>query len=309
MGTMQIAICAIFKNENLYLREWVEYHKKIGFDKIILYDNNDINGEYPHQVIGDYIMNGYVEVHNVRGHRWRFKVGDVTAGLQPLVYQLCRIQNKDKYDWMAFIDIDEFITIDEKQPQNIHEIFEKYGYDRDGFEQVLMSWYIIGDDGKLHYEQKPVQERFNKHIDSLERKDSMCDLWVKSIVRTNIPDDKTFSLGNEHAIPNLYSCSEFGLWVTPGKWGELCTLNCAFHNILYVKHYCTKSFWENFTHRLMNIDRTNLNIDQGNFLRMDDYKSLNGWTEEHNAAFHELVKYVSSKDEFDESQFKVKEIK
>ena len=65
---MKIAICAIIRNENLYLREWVEHHKHMGFDHIILYDNNNPDGEYPHQVIGDYIMSGFVEVNNVRGY-------------------------------------------------------------------------------------------------------------------------------------------------------------------------------------------------------------------------------------------------
>jgi len=41
----KICQCAIVKNENLYLREFVEYYKKIGYSKIILYDNNEKNGE------------------------------------------------------------------------------------------------------------------------------------------------------------------------------------------------------------------------------------------------------------------------
>ena len=42
---MKTALCAIAKNENLYIREWVEYYMKLGFSNIILYDNNNINGE------------------------------------------------------------------------------------------------------------------------------------------------------------------------------------------------------------------------------------------------------------------------
>ena len=41
---MKTALCAIAKNENLYIREWVEHYKNIGVSKIFLYDNNDING-------------------------------------------------------------------------------------------------------------------------------------------------------------------------------------------------------------------------------------------------------------------------
>ena len=50
---IKICLCAIVKNENPYLREFVEYYKKIGYNKIILYDNNEINGENLEEVIND----------------------------------------------------------------------------------------------------------------------------------------------------------------------------------------------------------------------------------------------------------------
>ena len=40
-----ICICSIGKNENLYAKEFIEYYLLIGVKKIIIYDNNDINGE------------------------------------------------------------------------------------------------------------------------------------------------------------------------------------------------------------------------------------------------------------------------
>ena len=59
---MKIALCAIAKNENLYIREWVEYYMKLGFSNIILYDNNNINGECFEEVINDYIESGFVKI-------------------------------------------------------------------------------------------------------------------------------------------------------------------------------------------------------------------------------------------------------
>lgn len=40
---MKIAICTIVKNENHYIRNWVSYHLRLGFDTIYLYDNNSDN--------------------------------------------------------------------------------------------------------------------------------------------------------------------------------------------------------------------------------------------------------------------------
>ncbi|WP_368044404.1 glycosyltransferase family 2 protein, partial [uncultured Desulfovibrio sp.] len=33
------AVCLIAKDEEYYLKEWCEYHLRIGFDSIIIYDN------------------------------------------------------------------------------------------------------------------------------------------------------------------------------------------------------------------------------------------------------------------------------
>ena len=38
---MKSAVCAVARNENAYLLEWIDYHLNLGFDKIFLYDNND----------------------------------------------------------------------------------------------------------------------------------------------------------------------------------------------------------------------------------------------------------------------------
>lgn len=40
---IKIALCCIVKDENEYIDEWVNHHKNIGFDQIIIYDNNSKN--------------------------------------------------------------------------------------------------------------------------------------------------------------------------------------------------------------------------------------------------------------------------
>ena len=42
---IKVCICTIGKKENLYAREYVEFYKKKGVDKIIIYDNNEKEGE------------------------------------------------------------------------------------------------------------------------------------------------------------------------------------------------------------------------------------------------------------------------
>ena len=57
---IKVGLCTIGKEENLYVREYVSHYKNYNIDKIIIYDNNEENGEKFEEVISDYISNGFV---------------------------------------------------------------------------------------------------------------------------------------------------------------------------------------------------------------------------------------------------------
>ena len=52
--TKNVCLCLIAKNENKYIKEFVEYYKNFRIDKIFLYDNNDLNGENFQNAINNY---------------------------------------------------------------------------------------------------------------------------------------------------------------------------------------------------------------------------------------------------------------
>ena len=52
---MKVALCAIGRMENQYAREFVEHHLNIGFDHIIIADNNHYGEERFEAVLGDMI--------------------------------------------------------------------------------------------------------------------------------------------------------------------------------------------------------------------------------------------------------------
>lgn len=136
--------------ENLYLRDFVEYYKNLGFTNIVLYDNNDETGEYPHQVIGDYISNGYVIYKDARG-KYRFQLE---------AYGECYGEYKAEYDWFAFFDVDEYLEI--LNGMRIGDFLSQ-----DKFKDacaIPFYWMVYGDSGKLHYENKPMYDRFTVPI-------------------------------------------------------------------------------------------------------------------------------------------------
>ena len=181
-------LCGIGKLENNYIREWVEYHRKLGFTNIVLYDNNDPDGERFEDVIGDYIKSGYVILKNWRGR----ELAQIPS------YNDCYRQYKDKYDWIGFWDIDEFLefesakTIGEFLSQ---EKFRNAQCVRFGWKQYTDSGLVSVKDG--NYSVKRFKEVFDlpfcKRNKFPEKRFITASTQAKSIIRTNVKDFKVTS--------------------------------------------------------------------------------------------------------------------
>src|SRR5581483_718057 len=95
-----VAICAIAKNESRYLGEWIAYHKLIGVDDILVYnhESDDDTGS---------VLEGFAP-HGVSAVDW-----SVPPRQKPqwLAYENGLERLRDSADWIAFIDIDEFIVL------------------------------------------------------------------------------------------------------------------------------------------------------------------------------------------------------
>ena len=115
MEKEKVLLCGIGKLENNYIREWVEHHRALGFDNIVLYDNNDVDGERFEEVISDYIESGYVILKDWRGR----KLAQIPS------YNSCYDEYNSQYDWIGFWGaylgaIGSFIMEDD--PKNMADI-------------------------------------------------------------------------------------------------------------------------------------------------------------------------------------------
>lgn len=148
-----IAICAIVKDEGLYLDEWIRYHLGLGFDCVCLYDNSDANE------LGDW------------GERYGGKV--CVWHLPGPVRQLVAYNHflaTTSHEWCAFIDADEFIVL--RRHSSIREFVGEHC--RGG--AVCLNWYLFGSSGHEEYSPQPVLQRFQKRQASINP-------HVKCIVR------------------------------------------------------------------------------------------------------------------------------
>ena len=57
-----------WENENKYIKEFVKHYEKLKITKIIIYDNNDINGENFENILKTEINNNFIRIVNYRGY-------------------------------------------------------------------------------------------------------------------------------------------------------------------------------------------------------------------------------------------------
>lgn len=225
--TGQIALCVIAKDENNYIRFFVEYYKHMGFDKIFLYDNNELNGEEFDKVIGDYVQSGYIELINYRGK----SIAQLDA------YQDCYEKNNKKYDWIAFFDCDEFLTfVDDKMDIHSFLSLEKFL----PFQAVHINWMIFGDNDLLDDDGRNIIERFPEPylpLDFCTRERPWND-HIKSILRGGL---SSFKWKSPHTPSSayLFCCN------SEGKKVELISpFQKYVFNTAYLRHYRTKTIGE-----------------------------------------------------------------
>ena len=92
-----VFIWSIGKKENLYVKEFIEYYLLSEIKKILLYDNNDINGESFKDILKDNYSKR-AHIIDVRG----------MTSIQILIYNHCYKNNNNNYFWIGFIDLDEY---------------------------------------------------------------------------------------------------------------------------------------------------------------------------------------------------------
>jgi hypothetical protein len=91
-----LSVCAIYRDEAEYLREWIEFHRLVGVERFFLYNNRSTDAH--EQVLAPYLEDGSVELRD-----WPVFPGQVAA------YDHCLETHRDTTRWIAFIDTDEFL--------------------------------------------------------------------------------------------------------------------------------------------------------------------------------------------------------
>lgn len=213
-----ICICSIGKNENLYIKEFIDYYISLGVKKVIIFDNNDINSENFKEIIQKYYTSKKVDIIDVRG----------MTSIQIPIYNYCYQNNYNLYDWIGLIDIDEFIYI--KKKQNINSYFYNKRFRK--CELVFLNWITYNDNNLIKYDNRTLNERFKNPKKQF--------IQGKSFVRGGI---KNLLIPTSH-IPGInvhYFCNSRGDRIYPTNFFNY---KIESRPLAYIKHFYTKTVEE-----------------------------------------------------------------
>lgn len=223
---MICAICAIARFENRYIREWVDYHLSIGFSHIYIYDNNRQGEERISDALDITSLHYSNRVDIIPFH-------EVTVCPQLKAYNDC--YKRFDFNWMAFIDIDEFITISSKSGyKNVEEFIQS----KKDFDVILLNWMFYGDNGHLSNNETPVLERFKTplpihfSVSNLFGKQPI-NGHVKSIVKSGL--DTSFH--SPHVCYGDFKCCNADGQRIPNKAYQW----MISVDKVYIRHFYTKS--------------------------------------------------------------------
>jgi len=265
VASKDVAVCIIVRCENPYLREWCDHYLKLGVKKIFLYDNSREGDERPAEV-----LTGYEDAVEIIDYT------SVGLGAQVKAYTDCYMRHWREYGWIGFLDADELVRIGEGY-DSLPEYLDEMTADDIKADVVLLSWRIMTDSGLVHYDSRPMTERF-----TVAKEKPSCDNgceFVKSFVRGGL-----FGLDFQ-VQPHV-----------PHRMGPLKVVNAVGdevrlypaiepnYKVAWIDHYLTKTAEE----YVGKIGRGFINVsqehnDKRKATMMEDFFNINEWTAEKEA--------------------------
>lgn len=242
---MNVALVGIAKNEDHYIDEWIKYHLKLGFSKIVIYQND-------WRYIGEYINDSRVQLIEWDGRNKQLPA-----------YNNFIQNNYKNFDWAGFLDIDEFVVL--KQDSNISDFLEKYN----DYYSVGLNWSMLGSNGLEFNGEYSVIKRFTRCREKLIREVKCFVNFNKSANSLSFSDphnisqfNKTISVDKTHFIN--------GYWNKENRYNR---------SIAYINHYYVKTK-EEWKHKMARGWPINMNGVVPNNYEVVLFESRN--TEEYN---------------------------
>lgn len=194
------ALCCVARNENRYLKEWVDYHLGIGFSKIYIYDVGDAGDERCDSLdLGE-------NVHVVNSFRGRRKRGNVIVD----AYKKCYAEIGGSVKWIMYLGVNEFFALEKHSC--VSDFLLDFIKSKGAVQCIHFNCRSYGSGGAEKYEDRPVRERFTTPSGN-----ESYDKRYRSIYRTKI---RSMEFVGHYCARNLHFTynsdgSHCGNWILP----------------------------------------------------------------------------------------------
>lgn len=131
LGTTTLV--ATVKNEGPYLWEWVAHHKSIGFDNIIIFQND--SNDLTHGILNEMRTAGLINYFYNNAEPNMHQIQAYTRATKTAAYQ--------QSDWILALDLDEFLTIKTSEG-TLQSWFNKLP----SADYIVINWRLFGSSYK-----------------------------------------------------------------------------------------------------------------------------------------------------------------
>ncbi|BBF80041.1 glycosyltransferase family 2 protein [Asticcacaulis excentricus] len=243
-------VCLIAKNEGPYLLEWVAWYRLLGFDRIVVYDNDSNDG-------GSELLARLAQAGVLTHRLW-----SPSSDESPQISAYRDAFEQVNSEWMFIVDADEFLVL--HQHETIHAFLSRFDAQPD-VTGIGVNWRFFGDAFLKAGDVRPITQRF---------------VWAGNERHGGHAHLKSFTrvLNLGHTV-NMHICDTTGRTVhasgaplTMSDWGLSEEIE---YEVAQVNHYYTKTYPEYQQKRSRGC--ADLSDDSG--LKYDYY---------HDGAFHQM---------------------
>lgn len=228
MTGINAAVCVGVKGDPQIgrIREWCLHYINLGFTRIYLFDNNDIDGPNPLDVLAD--LTDYIQYIDIRGN--------YNPNRQWVSYSLCYLSNSNKHTHILFVDDDEYLIL--YQDKSINEYLSRPQFQN--IDCIHINWKVYNS-GDILFEDPniPLIQQYTTPIPY-----NLCNY-------PNIPEDdhvKTLVRCSDKRIyfrhPHFADCTD-GTLTCVNASGIPCTPSYPFsphdYTLASLNHYQSRS--------------------------------------------------------------------
>lgn len=240
----EVALCLIIRDENEYLKEWLDWHIKAGVQHFYIYDHGS--------------KTPVAQFIKTLGKRRSAKITVVDwsgshKDAQPEAYNHCLNAAKGVCRWLGFIDTDEQVSV--KTGEKLTEFLKGY----EDYAGLFVNWVTFNAGGRVKKTDEPLRERF--------RQITHGDSWADTVGKVFVQPDFMKEMYIHNGEPQTgFDIVDENKTVVPKYSLTLCNPS---HELISVDHFYTKSYEEW-------VEKMNRGSAHSNFSRSyDEFFALN----------------------------------